>query len=158
MTALERLPYDSARFPYSWRIEDERWDKLPPEIMGQLSVFSESTVVALHEMVSAFREPGPFVPKEGKLKIASRCSLVEEHIDDSARIQHWFATLPIPCHESVYVHWSNQQDAALAMTWSLFRAIWNSLWYPFSSVEVFDDSLEWAVLLGQEEEAWFMAQ
>ena len=143
-------------FPLTWRITDERWDNLPISILSQLQPLASADAQLFAKKVAVFRQMGPFIPKEEVLKVKSSQSLVEETIEHSAGIQHWFASLPIRCDESVYVHWSHVEPTALITTWSLFRSIWNSLWYPFDSMEVFDETGAWAVLLGQEELAWFM--
>ncbi len=38
----------------------------------------------------------------------------------------------------------------------MFAEVWDDLWYPFDRLCVFDETRQWAVLLGPEEQAVFI--
>ncbi len=52
--------------------------------------------------------------------------------------------------------WQVGHGVAAVMDWSMFAEVWDDLWYPFDRLCVFDETRQWAVLLGPEEQAVFI--
>ncbi len=141
-------------FIYEWRITDDRWDSLPSEILEHIIPLSSERSEQICQRGRAFRqEESPHAPSSSYHTV-SQCSLESVDSADDEHIQQWFKTLPIKQIEQVYISWGD--NVAAITEWSIFTKVWNSLWYTFDAVEVFDDTLKWAVLFGPEEIATYL--
>jgi hypothetical protein len=146
-----------AGFAYAWRITDPKWDKLPNAVLRQLKPLSEAASRVVDEKSMSLRRRGPFIVCEENYRIVSDCSLVDAEPHEVQRIRSWFLGLPIESSEQIYVHWANVEPTTTIVTeWATFREVWDSLWYPFDALDVFDDTLAWAVLMEQEEQALYV--
>lgn len=76
--------------------------------------------------------------------------------EGDARITQWFADLPIEPARQVYLCWDSAGGVAAITDWKTFQETWGDLWYPFDHLCVFDDSGEWALLFGPDEEVRFL--
>jgi hypothetical protein len=144
---------DITDFPYAWRVTEERWARLPDALLHRLKCLNSEKAAAVCQQGRGFRAPNALIngaEYHGKIGI----SLDYENDDGIRCIREHLLSLPIRGSEEVYVSWSN--DAALISDWSTFCLIWDDLWYPFDVIEVFDDSLDWAVLMGPEEYAIYV--
>jgi len=150
---LETEPF--SKFDLAQRLEDPQHEGLPAAVLGLLRPLSSSGELLVREVARRFRRMGPFVPLIAEFSVFATIDLNIEDIEDTKRLQQWLVCLPVNCASTVCVHWSHR-NCALLTDWSTFRAVWNSLWHPFDVVEVFDEGLEWALLLGQEDVGWFM--
>ena len=150
----ELIPVD--QFELAWRITDARWDELDEAELAKMRFISSTRAKDLREQARAFQAMGPYYPKPGEFGISSFCLLVEETSEDTTRIDHWFANLPVDASEQVYVVWASLVGNAAAMDWRTFAKHRDSFWYPFDVVDVFDDSFTWAISLGQEDVGFFL--
>lgn len=144
-------------FAHAWRLTDSRWDKLGDDLLGRIHPLSPQRCREVEELSKVMRNHGPYTPRTENYHIVSGTSLVEETEEDSRRILQWLSSLPIKEDEGIYVNWGNIAPCTAVVTdWDTFRQVWSSFWYPFDVVDVFDDSLNWGVLLGQEEHAVYV--
>lgn len=145
-------------FLYGWRFTDPKWDKLPEDILSKIQPLSPQQSELIERAGTALRFHGPYVAKTDAYNIVSQTSLVENTEQDSITIGNWFDALSgNETRKEVYVSWvSTVTPAAVIAPWKIFVQYWNSFFYPFDVVNVFDDSLNWAVLLGQEEYAVYV--
>ena len=139
-------------FPFAWRITDERWTKLPSEELREIAFLSDEASVRVFQRFEQFPTIGMAFDAQ-KYHVVSDCRL-----DDTSKqaVQEWFASLPIRPSEQVYVSWCGNPPAVAVMPWSIFTRRYDDFWYPFDRLAVYDDTLEWAVLLGPEERAIFI--
>lgn len=134
-------------FEFAWRITDARWAALPERLLNRINPFSDRKSKELLDK-SCF-DPAQY-------HAARQASLEDEGDVNKARVQKWFRELPIAASQDVYLCWQVGEGVAAATDWSTFVEVWNDLWYPFDRLCVFDETRQWAVLLGPEEQAVFM--
>jgi hypothetical protein len=137
-----------SEFALAWRITDEHWDKIPTAKLKQIQPLAPNRAREVGKHRQAFRLR---TVNTEFYHVAIDCSLEEKDESDGARIKCWFRSLPIVPVEQVSVSWSD--DVALVTEWATFIEIWDSLWYPFDTLTIFDDFRTWAVLMGPEEHA-----
>lgn len=141
-------------FPYAWRVTDERWALLPNEVLARIQPLSLERGKQVARQGSVFRHSGPFYVNIEHYHVVEACSLETRSHSEGGNVRQWLSQLPINPQEQVYVSWGN--NAAVATDWITFSMVWENLWYPFDVLDVFDDSLNWAVLFGPEEFAVFI--
>jgi hypothetical protein len=141
-------------FPYSWRVLDDRWDRLPDAVLKRIHPLSLKRGQLVAELGSVFRNPGPFHVNTSCYHATRHRSLKVNNSGSEEAIREWLGDLPLDPHEVVYASWGN--NAAVVIDWQTFVSVWDSLWYPFDVLDVFDDSLGWGVLFGPEEFAVFV--
>lgn len=152
----ELLPLE--QFVLAWRITNAKWDHLPEQALNRIFALTPEGVGRVAAMAKEFRsETYPLLPKAALWQVKTPFSFEEESPEDTTRINRWLSALPIASDEQVYIHWATHR-AAIMTDWATFQAYWNSFVYPFDAVTLFDDSLDWALLLGQEERAWFLSK
>lgn len=143
-------------FAYAWRLTDDRWDELPDAVLKRIVPLSLMRGEQIVELSSIFRNSGPFCVNASRYHVTHSVTLAETDATSAQRVQGWLTTLPVHPRESVYVSWGNR--AAIVTEWSTFVGVWDSLWYPFDVLDVFDDSLSWGVLFGPEQFAVMVEQ
>jgi hypothetical protein len=143
-----------AAFPYAWRFLDERWDMLPQRVLDRLRPLDPEASQAVTQRGRVLRRGGPFVVNTDRYRAVAGHTLVSDDLPGDALVRRWLAGLPIGAGEAVYVSWGN--GAVLVTDWETCVEVWDSLFYPFDTVDVFDDTLAWAVLMGPEEWAVFV--
>jgi hypothetical protein len=134
-------------FALAWRITDARWTSLPERLLSRIMPFSDRKSKELLDKAS-------FDPAQ--YHAARQASLEEESDYDKERVQKWLRELPIPTSQDVYLCWQVGEGVAAATDWSTFVEVWDDLWYPFDRLCVFDETRQWAVVLGPEEQAVFI--
>ena len=140
-------------FVFAWRITDARWDKLPTEVLERICPLSTQYSTTICELSTAFQMPETR-QVSGDYRISQWTSLEENGHTDRERIKNWLIHLPIQQTECVYVFWKG--NVTIVVEWNLFVQIWDSLWYPFDNVYVFDETLDWAAMFGPEERAIYV--
>lgn len=140
-------------FAFVWRITDARWDTLPTDVLERIRPLSARRSKEVCELSSVFQNVQTRQVSE-IYQISRRTSPEGITPSDRDRIAGWLVGLPIQQSECVYVCWSNM--VAIVVEWSVFIQIWDSLWYPFDHVFVFDETLDWAVVFGPEELAVYI--
>lgn len=134
------LPLDL--FRYSWRITDDRWSSLPEPVLHRIKPLSPEKSKGVFEKTRLL-DPG--------------CYRATRHVSlegETESVKLWFRKLPIASNDEIYLCW--ERDVAAVTDWSTFVNVWDDFWYPFDRLYVFVDSLQWAVVLGPEEEADFV--
>lgn len=76
------------------------------------------------------------------------CCLEEGDDGTYNHVNAWLYALPIGPGEGIYVSWCNGQS--VVTDWATFVEHWDSFWYPFDVLNIFDDTLAWGVLFGPE--------
>ncbi|HEY3282147.1 MAG TPA: hypothetical protein VGN26_07725 [Armatimonadota bacterium] len=142
-----------AEFPFAWRLTDPSRGDIPSaEALARLHPLNDQRSREVWEYGSVkLRRWGPHALRTENYHAVSVCSLEGCDEADEERAYQWLRGLPVPLAEQVYVTCWREPPVVLATDWSTFTETWTDLWYPFDVVDVFDDSLEWAVLLGPEE-------
>ncbi len=137
-------------FAYNWRINDAHWDKLSDDLLRQILPLSAKRVQEVMEAAKSLYHPGPYMLRTENYHAKSQASLETDTPGNAVLTNEWLSSLPIASDEEIYVCWLTS-DAAVITSWGIFKHVWESLWYPFDFVAVFDETLNWAVLLGREE-------
>jgi hypothetical protein len=60
--------------------------------------------------------------------------------------------------QDVYLCWAIGEGVAAITDWETFIEIWDDLWHPFDRLCVFDETREWAILLGPNEDIFFLTE
>ena len=145
---MSELVYDSASpcwssFPYAWRFTDPRWDCLPPNVLSLVTPLAASDAAPLIQLAKGFREYQRV--NATAYRVVSSVRL--EGDDKVAPAQQWLRS-ELPESTRVYVSWG---DSAAIAPREILVAYYDSFFYPFDTLDVFDDSADWAVLFGPEE-------
>jgi len=142
-------------FAFAWRITDPRWAVLREDALRRFKPLGLARSTQVFNACAAFgRVPYPCDPRN--YHAVSRESLEENESSDSQRIHSWLRALPIPPDSEVYLCWASQQGVAAVTDWANLIDNWSDLWYPFDLLCILDDTLDWAMILGPEEEAYFI--
>lgn len=135
-------------FSYAWRFLEAKYTDMSVEAVRDLVPLSAERSKQVCALGAGIRNSGsPYVN-------TARFSAVREHRlareDEASDADYeWFSAIPIAPNERVYVSWRN--DVTLVTSWESFIAHWEDTWYPFDTVDVFDETMRWAVLIGPEE-------
>lgn len=150
---------DLAMSPLGWRFTDNKWDLLPDRIQSRIHAISDVVSQEIQEKSRQFHHIGWRDVNVQDYHISSTASLEEDKHNSSQIIKHWFLKLDIPLDALVYLTWHNFNDAVAYVTeWGIFVEYWNSFFYPFDILNIFDDTMQWAVLCGTEEVARYICQ
>lgn len=144
---------DIDAFPFVWRITREPWDVLPAETLVKIHPLGASRAEDLHERSSvAFRDSNWYFPRQDGFEQRIGGSGIEGITEESNEgVKETLRSFPIDADEQVYVTWHQGLHPAIFIRWGDFIPIWDSLVYPFDIVNVFDDTMRWAVLFGPED-------
>jgi hypothetical protein len=150
-----------SEFEYAWRITDAKWSSLPEETLRRIKPMGARRSKQLFESSPLCGGPGwpyPFDP--ASYHATRQLSLEAEDAPANERIREqgkqWYRRLPIAPENEVYLCWAVGEGVAAVTDWHTFTDVWDDLWYPFDRMCVFDDSRDWALLLGMEEYAVFI--
>jgi hypothetical protein len=141
-------------FPYCWRFTPPWWDAPSETPTSSITALNEAVGARVHNQSHELRNVYKLYVNINAYHVTNDVSLVDVQPEDACRVKEWLLQLPIKGTEQVYVNWYN--DAAVALLWEHFAAAWDCFWYPFDILTVFDDSMNWAVLLGPEEWAVYI--
>jgi hypothetical protein len=142
-------------FGLAWRITDSRWSSLPEPVLSRIKPLSDTKSRELFARSSLSRPVGSSADF-GPLHVTRRQSLEESGSSEDDRSKRWFRELPIEPTQDVYVCWGIGDGVAAVTDWGTFTETWDALWYPFDRLCVFDDTLEWMVVFGPEEDVCFL--
>ena len=141
-----------SEFPLAWRITDGRWSRQPEESLARIKPLSPETSRRLYDRspLAQAREPeSPGLRRHRSLAESGTAQGDE-------RVREWFRALPIEPARDVYLCWGLEGGVAAVTDWRTFVEVWSDLWYPFDRLCVFDDSRDWAVVFGPDEEVAFL--
>jgi protein phosphatase len=142
-------------FAFAWRLTDAGKSMLPAATLQRIRALTPARAKQLKEISPGFGQQSlRFDPV--RYRAIKQCSLGENTEFDSQRIKAWLRGLSISPESEIYLSWANEGVAAFT-DWATFTIAWNDLWYPFDRLSVFDDSSDWAVILGPEEYAVYIA-
>lgn len=146
-------------FALAWRITDSRWSALPDSLLHRIKPLAPAKSKELFES-SPLRGPLSDPPDFGRLHATRRQSLEESGAsrEEDDRIRRWFRDLPIDHAQEVYLCWGLGDGVGAITDWGTFTEIWDDLWYPFDRLCVFDETRQWAVLFGPEEDVLFLEE
>lgn len=142
-------------FELSWRITDARWASLPESVLDRIKPLSLAKSKDLFES-SPFGDPPRNSLGFAQLHTTHHQSLEESGTPEDHHIRQWFGDLHIDRDREVYLCWAIGGGVVAVTNWGTFLGTWGDLWYPFDRMCVFDDTREWAVLFGPEEEVSFL--
>jgi hypothetical protein len=142
-------------FEFACRITDSQWSSLPDRVLHRIKPLSTCKSKELLEQ-SPFGDSRGRLFDDGQYHGTRNVSLEGENDSDRERVKRWFRELPIPSNQDVYLWWQVGDGVAAVTDWATFIEVWDDLWYPFDRLCVFDQTREWAVLLGPEERAVFI--
>lgn len=142
-------------FTYAWRITDKQRASLSAAVLQHILPISSAGSKEICRRGRSFRCNKPPYVNTAYYHVMSHCSLEGTNTSNEDRIQHWFRQLPIKGTEQLYISWGD--SVAIITEWAIFTEIWDNLWYPFDAVDIFDETMDWAVLFGPEEFAVFLA-
>lgn len=149
----ERIPIQD--FVYAWRLTDEKYDLLPEKLLERVTFLNQSASERIQRPDEPLRDN--LAPNERLYEIHEAMSLKGSDSADHDRYRHWLASLPVPCSEQIYVLYQGSEPHAVVLDWFTFVATWDSWWYA-DDLDVFDDSMGWALIIHHEEEAWFVTR
>jgi hypothetical protein len=146
-----------AEFAMNWRLTDPRWANLPPAVLERIKPLRLAKAKQVSDLSpSLAQHPRPVDPE--LYQIVERCSLHVDTPTELGTVGRWLGHLPLDDQIGVYVcwlHFGTNRGIAVITDWGTVKEAWDDLWYPFDILSVFDDSLDWTVILGPEEEALF---
>jgi hypothetical protein len=134
----------------SLHISDETLDKLSNDLLRKLHALSPERARQLSAQGCRLRQE-LLGSRVGNL-IATH-SLSEADFENSHAIAQWFAELPIESSRQIYMSWGDKH--VIITEWSVFLALWDNLYYPHDSIDIFDNSLSWALMFGPNEQVIF---
>jgi len=146
---LEYLPIADAEL--AWRFTDERWDKLPDDVLSEIKLMypepSKSLIATARDLRDA--RTGRW-PNYEEFQMIKELSLEPINSDDLPEKIEWFATIPLePDHPVFDQHLDTRTDMTLVTKWGILIRYWSSFYYPLDTVNVFDETLAWAVLFSE---------
>lgn len=143
-----------AEFYYAWRLTDERWDRLPDGVLERIHPLSPGMRgKQMWEQDQLFRYPRALV-NGNRYHATELCCLEDGYDGTDNHVKAWLQALPIEPCEEIYISWSNLE--AVVTDWATFVEYWDSFWYPFNVLNVYDDTHAWGVLFGPEEFAAYV--
>jgi len=144
-------------FEFAWRITDAQWSSLPEGVLTRIKPLSTRKSKELLDESPFEKTVGrPFDPVRYH---ATREVSLEGGTDfEKQRVKRWLLELPIPPNQEVFLAWQVSDGVAAVTDWSTFVEVWDDLWYPFDRLCVFNETRQWAVLLGPEEQAVFIEE
>ncbi len=143
-------------FELSWRFTDPKWDLLDNDTLARILPLTHQKEEEIFKLSLEVREHYiyPHLINHRNYHAVSDVSLDEEKTDSDIYIPEWFSGLNLDDAESIYCCWSHVRgNPAVVTDWSVLKTYWNSFFYPFDTITVFDETLDWAVLFGMEENA-----
>jgi len=153
----KRDTIDIDDFAYLWRIRDARWDTLSDDLIRQILPLAPQRSQEVKEMSLEVCHQGPYSLRTENYCLKLSSSLTVNNAEDEKRIGRWLSSIPILSEEKIYVCWVNADPStAIITSWETFKRVWDSLWYPFDAMSIFDETLKWAILLGPEENAVYV--
>lgn len=135
-------------FEFAWRITDPRWSSLPEQVLSRIKPLSSAKSKELLEK-SRCRPVDQF-------QAVRRISLEGESNAATERVMKWLRELPMSPRQEVYLCWEAGDGVAAVTDWATFVKVWDDLWHPFDRLCAFDETENWAVVFGPEEEAVFV--
>ena len=152
-SSLDVIPI--GEFEFAWRITDPKWSSLPQETLKRIKALSDARGKQIFEKSPLFgRRNLPF--DAGRYHAIAQSSLEENGGPNGDRLKRWFRRLPNANDVECYLCWHVGEGIAAVTDWATFTEVWQDLWYPFDRLCVFDETLDWALLLGPEEYAVFI--
>lgn len=133
----------------SWHISDETLDKLSNELLRKLHMLSPEQARKISAQGCMLRQS----LLESPTALIATHALGEAELQNSQAITQWFAQLPIEDRGQVYMSWGDNH--VVITDWSVFLALWDNLYYPRDTIDLFDSSLSWAIMFGPHEEVIF---
>jgi hypothetical protein len=130
---------------YAWRIADQIEEWVQEQENGRITMYSGASAQKINAAAAKFRANGLPRLRYEEFRATSLQSL--ECDEPSVRL--WLSRLPLSAAGTVFCSWGTEYAAAV--TWDLFEARWESLWYPFDVLNVFDREGQQALLMGPEE-------
>lgn len=134
----------------SWHISDEMLDKLSNDLLRKLHALSPERARQISAQGCGLRQE-LLESRVGNL-VATH-SLSEADFENSAGIAQWFAQLPIENSSQIYISWGDKH--VIITEWSVFLALWDNLYYPHDTIDLFDNSLSWALMFGPNNQVVF---
>jgi hypothetical protein len=142
-------------FEFAWRITNAQWSSLPEKVLSRIKPLSPSKSTELLQK-SPFEGTVDQLFDPGQYHVTRQVSLEGESNSEKQRVKKWFGELPVPANQEIYLCWQVGDGVAAVTDWATFIEVWDDLWYPFDRLCVFDETRQWAVLLGPEERAVFI--
>ena len=143
-------------FDLSYRFTDALWDVLPPDALAGIRPLDYQSCNDLRQIELQFRNKGPYNLVKSAYSVVSTRDLSGEGTSDETDDSRWFSDVLPQDATDVYVSWFNSTRSLVALVKrEVFAQFWSSFFYPFDVVNVFDDTGEWACLLGPEEGALY---
>ena len=144
---------DWDEFQLNWRFRDPRWDLLDQRTISRIHPLSTNSTFELFNLGKSIRGNYPYNLNAELYYAISDFSLNEEIEGQTVKISDWFDSLPIIKDEKVYCLWSRFIPFSAVITdWEVFIINWNTFFYPFDVMTIFDSTREWGLLFGQEEQ------
>lgn len=141
-------------FPYYWRISGKPWGLLTNEQRLGIRPMIAKRSLEICYMGRQLRNKEIPIVNIDQYHVVSEQSLNTDNPSKQRVIAQWLKSIPIDSTEQVYCCWRN--DVAVIVTWGILMQVWEDLWYPFDIIDVFDESLMWAILIGPEEFAVYI--
>ncbi len=162
MTPLSEIGSHTLTFaqnPIHWRFEDEG-DEIPYEDHKEsiLPLTKEGAAILdrfIHD--SSIHNDFPF--QKGRFRNTEVLSLEPvTHQDgfksEDKKVKKWMYELGVPFKNPVFV--SYDRDCGFIMPWKLLIKYWRNFYYSISDdITIFDDSLQWCLLMFHEHEFYF---
>ncbi|MDQ3820276.1 MAG: DUF2947 domain-containing protein [Acidobacteriota bacterium] len=129
-------------FSLSWRWTDERWNKLPEDVLAKIKPFTQSKAKEL------WRISGHYVLPNGPRANLFECSpWIDASVDvpnAEQKIRDWLLTQFSGRDREIIVSWD--QATAVLTRWDVFCDYWDDFCYPASDdVTVFPPSIQWVL-------------
>lgn len=141
-----------AQFALKWRFTDPKYHVLPAGDLEQIKPLDNGSAKWLSDLTGGWHREHPFV--RGLFAHTTSMSLDYENAKERRQVRTWLLHRGLPLNQPVFVSWD--QTWAAVTNWKMVAKYWDDLWYPGSDdLDVFDESLSWALFFWHEEEAFF---
>lgn len=139
-------------FSLRWRFTDPKYCMLPAAELEKIKPLDALSARRILDLRSHW-SPMPPSPCTGFSHVVSR-PIEGYGAEEVARVHEWLFLRGVPLKQEVFASWSSHEAAMT--TWETLAKYWNAFWYPSSDdFLVFDASLEWALFISHEEQAFF---
>lgn len=145
MQSFEKSDFRSIEsFPLKWRWTDERWNKLPDNVLNEIKPLTEPKASKICQYTLEFSDQSGLIESlfEQTEKVTSDT--------ETSEIQRWLLTLSGELNQTVIVSWDNR--LAVLVKWKVFCEYWDDFCYPSSDdIMIFPISEEWMLFYSHSE-------
>ena len=138
-------------FQLSWRITDDKYDKLPDQHLDQLKPLDKAASQFLWDFIANTDLHNEIPFKKDFFRTIDNVKILA---DNEREVKKWLYHRGLPFDKLVFLSWDRENS--MIVPWKLLIKYFDCFYYPASDdLTVIDQSLNWALLFFHEDEIYF---